>query len=168
MRYLRPAITYKDEIKRRSQELYYTDDMMYYTGCLESHCIDISEDCGDYRYNYAVVEPATSKLIGFISYYVNWYAQNVYAFGLISFDKGNPVIGLALREVMHMIINQYHMHRMEFRCVGGNPVKRHYDNFCKRYNGRVIELKDVFKDRMGEYHNDYIYEIIIDKKGADK
>ena len=79
----------------------------------------------------------------------------------MSFDKSNPAIGFALRQIMNMLITQYHIHRIEFRCVGGNPVKRHYDNFCKRYNGRVIELKDVFKDRLGSYHNDYIYEIIF-------
>ena len=161
MRYLKPAILYKDEIKQKSKELYYTDDMMYYTGCLASRYIDIQDNEDEKKYSYAVIDPTTDKLIGFISYYVDWYAKNVYAFGLMSFDKGNPIIGLALREVIRTLNNQYHMHRMEFRCVGGNPVKKHYDKFCKRHNGRIIELQDVFKDRTGVYHNDYIYEIIF-------
>ena len=44
--------------------------------------------------------------------------------------------------------------------VGGNPIKKHYDKFCKKYDGNILKLKDVFKDRNGKYHDDYIYEII--------
>ena len=50
--------------------------------------------------------------------------------------------------------------------VSGNPVEKHYDRFCKRYNGRKFVLTDVFKDRYGNYHNDVIYEIIFD--GGEK
>ena len=46
----------------------------------------------------------------------------------------------------------------------GNPVERHYDNFCRRYNGKKIMLTDVFKDRYGKYHDMAIYEIIFDKE----
>lgn len=44
--------------------------------------------------------------------------------------------------------------------VGGNTVKKYYDKFCKKYDGNIFKLKDVFKDRNGKYHDDYIYEII--------
>ena len=47
--------------------------------------------------------------------------------------------------------------------VGGNPVEKHYDRLCKRYNGNKFVLTDVFKDRYGKYHDSVIYEIIFDK-----
>ena len=30
----------------------------------------------------------------------------------------------------------------------------------QKYNGNIIKLTDVFKDRRGEYHDSYIYEIL--------
>ena len=44
--------------------------------------------------------------------------------------------------------------------IGGNPVEKHYDKFCEKYNGTKHVLKDAIKDKFGKYHNDVIYEII--------
>ena len=81
---------------------------------------------------------------------------------MYAFDKGNILIGKALKEIMDKLINEYHLHRIEWRMIGGNPVERSYDRFCKKYNGNKYVLKDVFKDRQGKYHDDCIYEIIFD------
>ena len=83
-------------------------------------------------------------------------------FGLYSFDRGNPIIGKDILYEIKRIIKEYQPHRMEWRMVSGNPVGKHYDKFCKRYNGRKFVLTDVFKDRYGNYHNDVIYEIVFD------
>ena len=48
--------------------------------------------------------------------------------------------------------------------IGGNPVERRYDRFCEMYNGTKHVLKDVIKDKFGEYHDDIIYEIINDDR----
>ena len=80
---------------------------------------------------------------------------------LISFDKGNINIGLAINEVLNKVIKEFKVHRIEYRMIGNNPVKKHYDKFCKKYNGRIIELRDCFKDRQGNYRNEYIYEILL-------
>ena len=45
--------------------------------------------------------------------------------------------------------------------VGGNPAEKHYDKFCKKYNGKKFIFTDCFKDRNGNYHNDIVYEIIL-------
>ena len=37
---------------------------------------------------------------------------------------------------------------------------RGYDNFIKRHNGTKHILKDSIKDKNGEYHDDFIYEIV--------
>ena len=79
---------------------------------------------------------------------------------MFSFDRGNPLIGVDLFNEMKKLIHNYKLHRIEWRMVGGNPIKKHYDKFCKKYNGNILKLKDVFKDRNGKYHDDYIYEII--------
>lgn len=65
------------------------------------------------------------------------------------------------------IIKEYQPHRMAWRMVGGNPVEKHYDRFCNKYQGRKFVLTDVFKDRYGKYHNDVIYEIIFEQEGEN-
>lgn len=61
---------------------------------------------------------------------------------------------------MNTLINKFKLHRIEWYMVSGNPVERHYDKFCEKYNGGKIVLRDTFKDRLGKYHDSITYEII--------
>ena len=83
-------------------------------------------------------------------------------FGLYSFDKGNVVVGIDLFKEMERLVNRYH--RVEWRMIGGNPVKKHYDRFCAKHGGNVVVLHDVVKDLEGNYLDEYIYEIV--KEGS--
>lgn len=155
-----PALLYAEEITRKSIELFYTDDYLFYSGYFNNEPIKVSEDdAGGTLNQFAIVYD--NNLIGYISYRIDYYGSNAYNFGLISFDKGNINIGKALQIIIDQIKNKYNIHRMEFRCISGNPAKRSYDYFCKKYNGRILELKDCFKDRTGKYRNEFIYEIIF-------
>ena len=156
-----PAILKKQEIENAFRKYYYSDEMMFETGSLDNWLPEISENPDGSRYQYAIVDNK-AKLIGYIDYTIDWYSSCAHRFGLISFDKGNILIGKALKEIMDKLINEYHLHRIEWRMIGGNPVERSYDRFCKKYNGNKHVLKDVFKDRQGKYHDDCIYEIIFD------
>lgn len=137
--------------------------MTYFSGWLGDSIPDIqdNENCGYIR--YAIVDD--NKLIGYFAYQVDWYAPCARSFGLFAFDRNNRTIGLDVYREMKKIINDYHIHRMEWRMVGGNPVEKHYDKFCKKYNGKKLVLTDSFKDRYGKYHNDVIYEIIFEQEG---
>ena len=156
-----PAILKKQEIENAFKKYYYSDEMMFETGSLDNWLPEISENPNGSRYQFAIVDDK-AKLIGYIDYTIDWYSSCAHHFGLISFDKGNILIGKALQEIMDKLINEYHLHRIEWRMIGGNPVERSYDRFCKKYNGNKYVLKDVFKDRQGNYHDDCIYEIIFD------
>ena len=156
---LKPAILFKEELSNKFKQYYYTDDMMFGTGCLNNWNPDIHENPNSETYQYAIVNK-NNKVIGYLAYYIDWYSSRAYRFGLFSFDRGNPIIGFDLFNEMEKLIHDYKLHRVEWRMVGGNPIKKHYDKFCKKYNGNIFKLKDVFKDRKGEYDDDYIYEII--------
>ena len=97
-------------------------------------------------------------LIGYLSYIVNFYSDCAYNFCLMSFDRGNPVVGKDLFEKMEELVNRFH--RVEWRMVGDNPVERHYDKFCKMHNGKKFVLTDCIKDSDGNYRNSIIYEIV--------
>ena len=159
---LKPAILYKNEILTKIQEYNYTEDMMYYSGYLGNALPSMEEDTNVKLYQYAIVNDG--KLIGYFTYQMDWYNSCVYNFGLYSFDKNNRQIGLDIYKELKKLINDYHIHRIEWRMVSGNPVEKHYDKFCQKYHGKKLVLTDVLKDRYGKYHNDVIYEIIFEQE----
>lgn len=149
-----PAILYKDEIQKRFAKYAYDEDMIYYTGYL-GFSLPTFDDNGDGNcYQYAIVD--NDKLIG--------YSSCAHCFGLFSFDRNNRTIGFDVYRELKKIINDYHIHRIEWRMIGGNPVEKHYDKFCQKYNGKKFVLTDAVKDRYGKYHDDVIYEIIFEQE----
>lgn len=160
---LKPAILYKDEIIKNYNKLYYTDIMMYESGSLDNQTPDIRENTGMDAFDYAIVN-SEDKLIGYISFKIDWYSSGAYNFGLISFDPGNIIIGKDLYNLMNQLLNEYKLHRIEWRMVSGNPVERTYDRFLKKHNGNKYIMHDVFKDRTGQYHDSIVYEIISNQK----
>ena len=118
-----PAILYKDEIRKNLLKYSYTEDMTLYSGWLGNSIPNIQEDedCGCIR--YAIVDD--HKLIGYFTYQVDWYASCARCFGLFAFDRNNKIIGIDVYRELKKIINNYHIHRMEWHMVGGNPVEKH-------------------------------------------
>jgi len=156
---LMPAILYKKEIQKELVKHNYTENMMFYTGYLGYSIANIEEANGGDLYQYAIVE--NDKLIGYFTYQVDWYSSCARSFGLFAFDRKNITIGLDVYRELKKLINNYHIHRIEWRMISGNPVEKHYDNFCKKYNGNKFVLTDTLKDRFGKYHNSVIYEVIL-------
>lgn len=155
-----PAILYKEQIIKEFQTLYYTEDMMFESGCLNQWCPEIPEMPDEGRFDYAIVH--NDKLIGYLSYQVDYYASKAYNFGLMSFDRGNITIGKDLFDKLEELV--FRLHRIEWRMVGGNSVERSYDRFCEKHNGKKHILKDAIKDAKGNYRDDVIYEIVTENK----
>lgn len=154
---LKPAILYRDEIIRCMQEYFYTDDMLYGSGCLANWSPNIVDSPMEGLYQWAIVNN-DDKLIGFLDYRIDFYVGKAYNFGLFSFDRGNPLVGKDLFEKLEELVHS--CHRVEWRAISGNPACRGYDAFIKKHNGKCHVLKDSIKDRHGDYHDDLIYEII--------
>lgn len=154
-----PAILFKSEIENGFKKLFYTSDMLFENGSLNQSIPDISESTNEGLFQYAII--SGEKVIGYLEYYVNYYTSNVRNFGLISFDRGNPLIGKDLFEKMEELVSRFH--RIEWGMIGGNPVERSYDKFCERHNGTKHVLKDVLKDTEGNYRDSIVYEIVTTK-----
>ena len=155
-----PAIIKKNEILEAFKNYYYTEDMMYETGGLTNWLPNIQEETESGRFQYAIVN-SEGKLLGYLDYHIDWYSSCASRFGLISFDRGNLIVGKDLYSELNKLIYEYKLHRIEWRMIGGNPVEKHYDKFCEKYNSTKHILKDAIKDKFGNYHNDIIYEIIL-------
>lgn len=156
---LEPAVLYKSAIISEFQKRFYTENMMFEMGSLCNWIPDILENSDAGTYQFAIIDDS-KRLIGYLSYCIDWYTSCASQFGLMSFDKGNRMIGLAVYQTIRKLIYEYKLHRIEFRMVGGNPVERHYDKMCSHFGGTKHILKDAIKDRCGQYHDDVIYEII--------
>ena len=154
-----PAILYKEQIINKMQEYFYTDDMMYEVGDIDNYTPNIADEPDRYTFQYAIVDKH-KNLIGYMSYAIDWYASCVYNFGLFSFNRRNILVGRDLFTKMEELVHKFH--RIEWRMVGGNPVENSYDKFCNKYNGTKYIMKDVFRDRDGNYRDSIIYEIITD------
>ncbi len=154
-----PAIIKKDEILENFKKYYYTEDMMYETGGLDNWLPNIREETETGRFQYAIVN-SKDKLLGYLDYYIDWYSSCASRFGIISFDRGNPIVGKDLFNELNKLLCDYKIHRIEWRMVGGNSVEKSYDKFCNKFNGTKHILKDAIKDKYGKYHDDIIYEII--------
>lgn len=184
-----PAIVYKEEIKKQFAKRMYDEDMFYYQGYAYGHEMTEIEP-QDNLYQWAIVGQITEKeatiipaaennalkwipykyhygqkLIGYFSYRINPATDNVYNFGLYSFDKGNALVAHDVFKKMEELIKEHH--RVEWRCVGGNPALRGYENFATRIAEEIPYLKvnihqmiDVAKDNQGRYHDEYVFEIV--------
>ena len=152
-----PAILFKNEIQKEFQKYYYTPDMMYETGCMNNWS-PVIVDCPDEsQFQYAIVDK-DEKLVGYLAYYVDWYASKAYNFGLFSFDRGNILVAKDTFDKLEELVKT--LHRVEWKAVSGNPACRGYDSFIKRHNGVKHVLRDSIKDKDGKYHDDIIYEIV--------
>lgn len=154
-----PAILKKDELEKLFAQYVYTDEYFYYTGYCYSHGLPQIE-IKDNHYQFAIVDD--DEVIGYLAYTIDPMNDTVYNFGLYSFDKGNWTIGIDLIKELNKLVKRHR--RIEWRMVGGNPVKRHYDKFCERYGGRCVVLHKVAKAPEGGYRDNYIYEIVKGNK----
>ena len=153
---LEPAILYKDEIINKMRNYFYTEDMLYETGCLHNWTPTICDCPDECTFQYAIVDGC--EVVGYLGYNVDWYASKAYNFGLFSFERGNPTVGIDVFNKLEDLTET--MHRVEWRAVGGNPAIKHYDAFCKKHNGIKHVLKDAIRDKEGNYRDDIIYEIV--------
>ena len=156
-----PAVCYKDQIERYSDELRYSEQMMFYNGCLETGRMQIATDPTEGRYQWAIVDK-DKNLVGYISYMVDHYASNAYGFGLVAFTDNKRVMADGIRQAIKHI-QKMNLHRIEFRCVADNPAYNGYSSICSHftdYDLRLHSLSDVFRDVNGMYHSCWIFELL--------
>ena len=181
---LRPASLYKEEIEKQFKAIQYTDKYLWYTGSIDNYDMEVKTE-GD-KFAFAIV--FQEELIGYVSFRVDWYCSMAYNFSLIKFkdkveDKEEfvyvhgysigehpmipttKIMASAIREVIRMV-DSFTLHRIDFRCVSGNPAEVKYESLLKRidkqekYDIRYVKFTDNIKDTHGNYHYTICYELI--------
>lgn len=149
-----PAVSVKAEIERKFSEHMYDEDMFLYNGY--AHC-NRPPDFTPKENNYQWAIIKDNEVIGYFSYYIDVAVDTVCNFGLYSF-KTDSQIGIDVFKKIKELIKTYR--RIEWRMIGGNPVKCHYDKLCAHYGGNCVMLHQVCRDPQGNYRDEYIYEIV--------
>lgn len=160
------ASLYKEEIEKQFKQIQYSDKYLWYTGSIDNYDMEVKTE-GD-KFAFAVVSDEGGLLMGYISFRVDWYCSMAYNFSLIAFrhtPNSKRVMASAIREVMKMI-DGFNLHRIDFRCVSGNPAERGYWKILKRidmqkkYTIRHLVFTDNIRDWKGEYHNTVCFELL--------
>lgn len=152
---LKPAMLYKQEVEKLFAERIYTTDFYYYSGYpFWFRLPEIKPE--ENRFDWVSIDE--EKVVGYLSYQINPYTDNVYDFGLISFNKGNLKFIKEVHDKIAELITAHH--RVEWRSIEGNPAIRGYSSFCKKHNGKICKLHDAIKDTNGKYKDVYIFEVI--------
>ena len=150
-----PAVNRKEDVYVKFAEILYTEDYWYYVGWAGCHDIPKIEPEDD-RWDWISVDK-TGEICGFMSYHIDPVTDRVSHFGIISFNHKSIIFAQDFKKKMDELVKEHHT--LEWRMIGGNPVKKHYDAFCKKYNGSCHEYHDVCRDLNGKYRNEYVYEI---------
>lgn len=168
-----PAACYKEEIEKQLKAIQYTDKYLWYTGSIDNYDMEVKTE-GD-KFAFAIVEPFYNQycktdyfLLGYVSFRVDWYCSMAYNFGLIRFEqskKATKVMASAIREVIRMV-DSFNLHRIDFRCVSGNPAETKYDGIVAllinqgKFDVETPIFRDNIKDTHGKYHDTICYELI--------
>jgi hypothetical protein len=151
-----PAILYKEELETAFAKELYSERYFYYSGYAYSNELpEIGAE--DNVYQYAMID-SQERLVGYLAYRISDAGDCAYNFGLFSFVPSCPIVGKDLFSKMEELVAKFH--RVEWRMIGGNPVQKHYDRFCFKHQGNRVVLHDACKDTDGNYHDEYIYEIV--------
>ena len=101
------------------------------------------------------------RVIGYITYAVNWNAMSADSFGAISYDRGNIEFARDLYTAICDIFEKYHMNRMSWWCFADNPAIRGYRNFIKKHGGRECGyLRQYSRLQDGKLHDSVLFAIM--------
>lgn len=161
-----PAVAYKNEIEDLFKRIQYSDEYLWYTGSIDNYNIEV--ETAENRFAYAIVH--NDHVIGYISFRVDWYCSMAYNFGLIRFadQKDKVATSVMTAAIIYILkkLQSFNLHRIDFRCISGNPAMRNYNSILeiieKTQNYRINKLifTDNIKDMKGKYHSTVCYELI--------
>lgn len=130
---LKSAHLYKEKLMKAQYESWYDlNNQFWNCGCYDSE-ITLPEN--NYDTHTFVSVDSNDKVIGYIVYGVDQIALKACGFGIISFDKGNPLFAKDLYQCLLDIFYKYNLNKIEFMAYTDNPVIDAYRRFIKKVGG---------------------------------
>lgn len=132
---LKPAQLYAEELKNLYTNVWYNLEYMYYSMGPGMELYTTSDNNGSHHSFVSVNKD--NKVVGAISYTVNWECLSATSFGAIAFEKMNPYFMKDLKQSLKDIFLKYHLNRLSFYAVADNPAVESYKRIVKRYGGTI-------------------------------
>jgi RimJ/RimL family protein N-acetyltransferase len=156
---LKPAQLYREQLQRKNTEAWYKPENIFWNGGTGDAEISLPDN--NYERHCFVSVDKDDRVIGYISYNVDWSAMSAYGFGAISYDKGNLVFARDLNTAICNLFEVYHLNRCAWCCFADNPAIRGYRNFIKRHGGKECGyMRQVAKLQDGKLHDSVDFEIL--------
>lgn len=158
---IKPALLYKDRLEELYVSILYDEKYKFYTGWT-TYKIDSIDDNTYERHQFVIVDEETDDVIGYVKYNVDYVTSVVSGLCIVSF-KPNRIFGFDLIKIVDDIFMKYNFNKIEFLCVKGNPIQRHYDRFIEKFGGRMCgEFKQHTTLSDGTRRDELFYEIMRD------
>lgn len=161
---LKPAQLYKEKLHNEYVKTWYKPENIFYTGWTGDSIPKIPDN--NYDSHRFVSVDKYDKLIGYISYSIDWVSMNADRFGIISFDKGNIEFARDVYKCICDLFEKYRMNRISWCAYVENPAIRAYRNFIKKHGG--IECgyrRQNAKLQDGKLHDSVEFEILANEFG---
>jgi hypothetical protein len=87
-----------------------------------------------------------NDVLGMIAYQIKRQDNAVYGLHIIHF--GGPeapcryIFGKDIITAIRDIFEKYRFNKLNFSVVRGNPIEKTYDKLVKRYNGRIVGIRE--------------------------
>ncbi len=160
---LRPAQLYKTELQEEYASHWYDPKYRFYTascGHYGNELPDNNENC----HCLVSVSRHSDKVIGYISYDIDWKSMSALHFGLMGFmDTTESIMEFIgdVRKCIFDLFEVYHMNRIGWLCYADNPAIKAYRSFIKRYGGKECGyLRQTAKLQDGLLHDAVMFEIL--------
>lgn len=156
---IKPAQLYREELKKKGIETWYDMNYQWYHGGGGSREFIIPDNSYENRCFAAVDKD--DNVIGYLAYSISQDSQSAYNFGAISFDRGNPIMAIDMRQLIADIFFKYNMNRVDWCCFADNPAIKGYRSFIKRYGGRECGyFRQQCRLLDGKLHDSVCFEIL--------
>lgn len=159
---LKPAIEYKDELRKKRIDNWHKKKYKYVSYGPSSFLAvvsgsDITENTWN-RHQFASIH--NNEVIGYISYKISQQDHRVYGLEVINFTDDVMPFSLDLKRIFKNIFELYKFNKISFAVIIGNPIEKTYDRIVSKYNGRIVgtRLKHIkLSDK--QYYDVKEYEV---------
>lgn len=172
------ALNHEEELQKRYRECWFKEKYKYFFNCF-SEKLHIEESTWN-RMQFVSLN-SSGEVIGFIEYttdrvnnmvdnliLINFSENIVHKNGKGEIDKSDKIkfsknmitFGMDTHHAFSNIFNKFHIRKIQFFVIIGNPIEATYDAIIKKNGGRIVGTRHAHvKLYDGNYYDEKIYEI---------
>lgn len=108
------------------------------------------------------------EVIGYLKYNLDRDSNMAYGMQIVNFsNKGNYYFSKDMMQFLKDIFEKFRFRKLRFCCFVGNPIEKMYDEYIKKFGGRIVGLeREESKLLDGLYYDLKLYEILYSEYKA--